>query len=193
MGDRAALGVGATLSSVGASAAQLSVAADARAAEAVGFDSVWVFDHVLMPEHLASSYPFTDSGEILWKLDDPWFDSLIWATAAALATQRVEVGTNILLASLRPPLQLSKQIATIDQLSGGRFTLGVGAGWLLEEFAALGCPPPVEDGFSMRPSTRCGLRGQVTSDPSTATSSTYRSLCTCSPPPLTRSPSSSAG
>lgn len=138
--DRGSLGVGVTLATVGEAAAALTVCRDARAVEAAGFDAIWCFDHVLMPTNRESPYPFTDDGRILWELDDPWFDPLIWLTAIAVSTQTVEIGTNILLAALRSPLVLAKQIATIDQLSGGRFTLGVGAGWLIEEFEALGIP-----------------------------------------------------
>lgn len=134
------LRVGALLASLGADAARISVAADARTAEEVGFDSLWVSDHVLMPAELTTPYPFSDDGAILWELDDPWFDPLIWLTAAAVSTSRIELGTNVLVAALRPPLPLAKQLATIDQLAGGRLSVGVGAGWLMEEFEALGVP-----------------------------------------------------
>lgn len=138
--NRASLRVGVTLGTAGPEAAALTVCRDARSVEAAGFDAIWCFDHVLMPTDRQSLYPFADDGAILWELDDPWFDPLIWLTAIAVSTQRVELGTNILVAALRNPLVLAKQIATIDQLSGGRFSLGVGAGWLLEEFEALGIP-----------------------------------------------------
>lgn len=137
---RKTIRVGVLIGTVGAEAARLSVGRDAQAAEAAGFDTIWTFDHVLMPTDLDTPYPFTDSGHILWKLDDPWFDTLIWLTAIAVSTSTVEIGTNVMVAGLRHPIELAKQIATIDQLAGGRFSFGVGAGWLVEEFEALGIP-----------------------------------------------------
>lgn len=140
MTSRKPIRVGALLDTVGSDAARLSVVHDARAAEAAGFDSVWASDHILMPTDLETPYPFTESGEIPWKLDDPWFDLMIVLTAAAVSTESVEIGTNVMIPALRRPLELAKQIATLDQLAHGRFTFGVGAGWLLEEFRALGIP-----------------------------------------------------
>jgi probable F420-dependent oxidoreductase len=138
--DRKTVRVGVLIGTAGSEAARLTVGRDAQTAEAAGFDTVWTFDHVLMPTALDTPYPFTDSGDILWELDDPWFDTLIWLTAIAVSTSTVEIGTNVMVAGLRHPIELAKQIATIDQLAGGRFSFGVGAGWLVEEFEALGIP-----------------------------------------------------
>ncbi|MGV0807985.1 TIGR03619 family F420-dependent LLM class oxidoreductase [Mycolicibacterium setense] len=138
--NRETIRVGALIGTAGSEAARLTVGRDAQAAEAAGFDTIWTFDHVLMPKELDSPYPFTDSGDILWNLDDPWFDTLIWLTAIAVSTSTVEIGTNVMVAGLRHPIELAKQIATIDQLACGRFSFGVGAGWLVEEFEALGIP-----------------------------------------------------
>lgn len=135
-----ALRVGAQMANGGQGVDVRRLAHTAAAVEAAGFDSIWVSDHVLMPTAIDTPYPFTDDGDIVWNLDDPWFDPLIWLTAVAGATERVEIGTNVLLAALRPPLQLGKQLASLDQISGGRLSVGVGAGWLLEEFEALGVP-----------------------------------------------------
>ena len=139
--ERRDLRVGVLLGTVGASASRLTVTRDARAAEAAGFDTIWTCDHVLRPTEMTTPYPFTDTGEILWNLEDDWFDPLIWLTAVAVSTNTVEIGTNIMLIGLRGPLELAKQIATLDRLSGGRFSLGVGAGWLIEEFEAMAVPP----------------------------------------------------
>lgn len=140
MTSHRAIRVGVLLDTVGPDAARLSVVHDAQAAEAAGFDSVWASDHILMPTDLETPYPFTESGEIPWKLDDPWFDLMIILTAAAVSTDTVEIGTNVMIPALRRPLELAKQIATLDQLAHGRFAFGVGAGWLIEEFQALGIP-----------------------------------------------------
>lgn len=135
-----ALRVGALLANGGQGVDAARLGEDAVAIEAAGFDSVWVSDHVLMPTTIETAYPFTDDGDIIWNLDDPWFDPLIWLAAVAATTRRIEIGTNVLLAALRPPLLLAKQLASLDQISRGRLSLGVGAGWLLEEFEALGVP-----------------------------------------------------
>ncbi len=97
----------------------------ARAAEDLGFDSIWTTDHVLVPEAYDEPY-----GRI--------FET--WTTLAYIAgqTRRVRLGTSILLLGLRNPVLVAKQAATLDQLSGGRLILGIGAGWLAREFENLG-------------------------------------------------------
>ena len=112
----------------------------ARRAEQLGFDSVWISDHVVMVDGAASPYPFDAEGEITWSIDAPMSDALIALTAAGAVTTTIELGTCVLIAPMRNPLVLAKQVATLDVLTGGRFTLGVGVGWLAEEFAALGVP-----------------------------------------------------
>src|SRR5690348_6404478 len=108
-----ALRVGAQMANGGQGVDVRGLAHTAAAVEAAGFDSIWVSDHVLMPTAIDTPYPFTGDGDIVWNLDDPWFDPLIWLTAVAAATARVEIGTNVLLAALRPPLQLGKQLASL--------------------------------------------------------------------------------
>jgi probable F420-dependent oxidoreductase len=118
----------------------LSMADAARRAEDAGFDSVWINDHVLMPESVASWYPFSKTGEVNWPLELPWVDSVVAMALAAAVTERVEVCTGVMVAPLRQPLVLAKQIASLDEASNGRIVLGVGAGWLAEEFEALEIP-----------------------------------------------------
>ncbi len=118
----------------------MSVSEAARAAERMGFDSVWMSDHVVMVEGAASPYPFAADAKITWPEDAPMFDCLIALAAAGAATSRIELGTCVLIAPQRNPIVLAKQAATLDVLTGGRFTLGVGAGWLAEEFRALEAP-----------------------------------------------------
>ena len=112
----------------------------ARRAEQLGFDSVWASDHVVMVDGAASPYPFDAKGEITWSIDEPMFDALVTLTAAGAVTTTIELGTCVLIAPMRNPVVLAKQVATLDVLTGGRFVLGVGVGWLAEEFAALGAP-----------------------------------------------------
>lgn len=131
---------GAKLDNYGSLVASLGVAEPARRAEAAGFDSIWTSDHVVMPEVVRSRYPFSDDGTIKWDPEEPWYDAIVWCAAIAVVTERVEIGTAVLLAGLRHPLVLAKQLASIDALAGGRFVAGFGAGWMREEFDALGVP-----------------------------------------------------
>jgi probable F420-dependent oxidoreductase len=109
----------------------------ARAAEQAGLDSIWVADHVVYPTGSKSKYPY-GSGETPFAPGDGFLDALTTLAAIAGATSRVELGTSVLVMPMREPLQMAKAIATLDVLSGGRTVLGVGSGWWLEEFQALG-------------------------------------------------------
>ena len=131
---------GAKLDNYGPLVATLGVADPARRAEAAGFDSIWCSDHVVMPEMVRSRYPFSDDGQIRWDPNEPWYDAIVWCAAIAVVTERVEIGTAVMLAGLRHPLVLAKQLASIDALSGGRLIAGFGAGWMREEFDALAVP-----------------------------------------------------
>jgi probable F420-dependent oxidoreductase len=126
---------GVTLPAVGALAAPDELAAVAVHAEALGFDSVWVTYHVAMPVTSASSYPYGRDGRMTWAATTAWLDPLTALTWVAAATAETRLGTSILVAPLRNPLLLAKQAASLDYLAGGRVVLGVGAGWLAEEFA----------------------------------------------------------
>jgi probable F420-dependent oxidoreductase len=116
------------------------VADGARALEAAGFDSLWVSDHVVMPEHIGSLYPFAADGVATWPSDTPYLEAIVTLAAAAAVTSRVRLGTAVLVLPQRNPVLLAKQAATVDALSCGRLDLGVGAGWLHEEFDALHAP-----------------------------------------------------
>ena len=131
--------IGVTLPGYGADQ-PVAITDAARMAERMGFDSIWNTDHVVMVAGAASLYPFDAQGVMRWDLDDPMFDALIALAAAAAVTTHVEVGTCVLIAPMRNPIVLAKQVSTIDVISGGRFVLGVGVGWLAEEFAALDAP-----------------------------------------------------
>lgn len=131
--------IGVTLPGYGADQ-PVAITDAARMAERMGFDSIWNTDHVVMVDGAASPYPFDAQGVMRWDLDHPMFDALIALAAAASVTTRVEVGTCVLIAPMRNPIVLAKQVSTLDVISGGRFVLGVGVGWLAEEFAALDAP-----------------------------------------------------
>ena len=109
-----------------------------RRAETAGFESVWCGEHVILPDSIASKYPYTPDGKIPAEPDTPIPDPLIWLAFAAAAAPTLNLGTCILIVPQRNPLILAKELATLDQLSGGRLELGLGVGWMKEEFDALG-------------------------------------------------------
>ena len=111
-----------------------------RRAEAAGFESVWGGEHVVLPDAFDSRYPYTADGKIPAEPDTPIPDPLTWLAFAAAAAPTLRLGTCILIVPQRNPLVLAKELATLDQLSGGRVELGLGVGWLREEFDALGIP-----------------------------------------------------
>lgn len=112
----------------------------ARDAEAAGFESLWTVEHVVVPAGYASPYPYSDSGRMPGREDAPIPDPLMWLTYVAAHSRSLRLATGILIASQRQPAVLAKEVATLDDLSGGRAELGVGIGWLREEFDALGVP-----------------------------------------------------
>ena len=112
----------------------------AQQAEKLGYESVWTFEHVIVPEDYSSKYPYHPSGKMGAAPDTPFVDPLIALTAVAGATSTLRLGTGVNILSQVNPLYMAKQAASLDYLSNGRFMLGVGIGWLREEFAALGVP-----------------------------------------------------
>ncbi|MGE0624308.1 MAG: LLM class F420-dependent oxidoreductase [Pseudomonadales bacterium] len=111
-----------------------------RRAEAAGFESVWGGEHVILPDRIDSKYPYTADGKIPAEPETPIPDPLIWLAFAAAAAPSLRLGTCILIVPQRNPVVLAKALATLDQLSGGKVELGLGVGWLKEEFDALGIP-----------------------------------------------------
>lgn len=112
----------------------------ARTAEAAGFDSIVTVDHVVFPDDYTSTYPYSATGRIPGDRTVALPDPLIWMAAAAAVTTRLRFMTGVIILPLRNPLVLAKQVATLDFMSGGRVELGIGVGWLKEEFEALGVP-----------------------------------------------------
>jgi len=116
-----------------------SALALAQAAEAAGFESLWTVEHTIVPAGYASAYPYDESGKMPGGREDfPLPDPLMWMSFVASATSRINLGTGILILPQHNPVHAAKQIATLDHLSRGRVLLGVGIGWLREEFVALG-------------------------------------------------------
>ncbi len=114
----------------------------AQAAEAAGFESLWTVEHVVVPARYESRYPYSPTGKMGSGLEDfPLPDPLIWLAYVASATRTIKLGTAILILPQRNPVVTAKAVATLDHLAGGgRVLLGVGVGWLAEEFATLGVP-----------------------------------------------------
>ncbi len=112
----------------------------ARAAEATGFESMWTVEHVVYPDDYASPYPYSPDGKMPARPSTPIPDPLIWLSYIASVTTSIRLATGILILPQRNPVVLAKELATLDHLSGGRVELGIGVGWLREEFDALGVP-----------------------------------------------------
>ena len=112
----------------------------ARAAEAAGFESLWTVEHTVVPAGYESTYPYDRSGRMPGSDDAPIPDPLVWLAFLASATTTINLATGILIQPQRNPVVLAKEVATLDHLSGGRVQLGVGVGWLEEEFDAIGVP-----------------------------------------------------
>jgi probable F420-dependent oxidoreductase len=110
----------------------------ARRAEGLGFESVWVAEHLVFPTRFTSRYPYAPDGVPPIRPDSPLLDPLIVLTHVAAATRTIRLGTNVYLLPLRHPIAVARMATTVDVLSGGRLTLGVGIGWLEEEFRAAG-------------------------------------------------------
>jgi probable F420-dependent oxidoreductase len=130
--------VGLQLDHAGAGVTAARVRAQARHAEEHGFDSVWLFDHVLTPVTLTSTYPYDTAYPLV--AEDPFLDPLGIIGVLAGATSRIQIGTQVIVAPYRHPIVLGKVLATIEQFAPGRLICGLGSGWMREEFDALDVP-----------------------------------------------------
>jgi probable F420-dependent oxidoreductase len=112
----------------------------AQLAEGVGFESLWTFEHVIVPVDYQSKYPYSASGKMGTEPETPFVDPLIALSAIAAQTKTIRLATGVNILSQANPLYMAKQSASLDFVSSGRFMLGVGIGWLQEEFRAVGIP-----------------------------------------------------
>ena len=110
----------------------------AAAAEAAGFDSIWVPEHVVFPSRIPAQYPYTPDGDAGYPASTPLFDPWVSLSYIACATSTVRLGTHVCILPLRHPFLTARALVTLDRLSGGRVILGAGVGWLETEFEALG-------------------------------------------------------
>ncbi len=111
-----------------------------RHAERLGFESVWTVEHVVIPVGYRSKYPYSADGRMPGPNNAPLSDPLLPLAYAAALTKELRLGTGILILPQRHPAYVAKEVATLDVLSRGRALLGIGSGWLAEEFATLGIP-----------------------------------------------------
>ena len=125
---------------IGAGSERAVIEAVARAAEQQAFATLWSGEHVVMVDESASRYPYADDGKIAVPAVADWIDPMIGLSFAAAATTTIGLATGVLLLPEHNPVIIAKQAASLDKLSGGRFTLGIGIGWSREEFDALGIP-----------------------------------------------------
>jgi probable F420-dependent oxidoreductase len=125
---------------IGNGAVRAVIDAVAAAADNAGFATLWSGEHVVMVDESASRYPYSDDGRIAVPAEADWIDPLIGLSFAAAVTSTIRLATGVLLLPEHNPVLVAKQAATLDTLSGGRLTLGVGIGWSREEFDALGVP-----------------------------------------------------
>lgn len=112
----------------------------AQLAESLGYESVWTFEHVIVPVDYESKYPYDASGKMGATPETNFIDPLIALAAVAASTKTIRLGTGVNILSQANPLYMAKQAASLDFVSSGRFMLGIGIGWLKEEFDALGVP-----------------------------------------------------
>jgi len=111
----------------------------AQAADRVGFESIWVPEHVAIPHNYQTRYPYRAEGKLPGDDEDMnWPEPLMCLTYVAAVTKKIRLGTIVIILPLRHPLYIAKEMATLDVLSKGRANLGIGSGWLEEEFEALG-------------------------------------------------------
>lgn len=110
----------------------------ANSAEQFGFESIWTVEHVVIPMGYKSTYPYSRDGRMPGGEDAPIADPLLPLAYAAAVTTKLKLATGIIILPQRHPVYLAKEVATLDILSNGRVMLGIGSGWLKEEFESLG-------------------------------------------------------
>jgi probable F420-dependent oxidoreductase len=111
-----------------------------KAAEELGYHSVWINDHVIIPTQYTSPYPYTADGRPSFTPDDSFYDPFVLLAALATHTKTIRLGTSVAVIPYRPPVLTAKMVATLDRVCGGRFIFGVGVGWFAEETELLGVP-----------------------------------------------------
>lgn len=124
----------------GAAATRDTIVAFARRLEALGYDSLWASDHVVIPWRISSRYPYGATGEFPLPPTTPFLEPLTTLALVAGVTERIRLGTTVLVLPHRHPVLVAKMLATLDHLAPGRVILGAGVGWMREEIELFGVP-----------------------------------------------------
>lgn len=114
------------------------IRATATSCEELGYSTFWLADHLVFFDQVESRYPYNEDGTVNFRPGQGIVEPLQGLLVAGLATTTIRLGTAVEIVALRHPVERAKQVATLDVLTGGRFTWGVGVGWMKEEFEALG-------------------------------------------------------
>jgi probable F420-dependent oxidoreductase len=115
-----------------------SIASIARRAEELGYESLWIPEHIILPVNYKSPYPYSPNGRMPAPPETPLHDPMLVLAFAAAITSKIRLATGIYVLPIRNPITTAKAVASLDVLCGGRFIFGVGIGWLEEEFQAVG-------------------------------------------------------
>jgi probable F420-dependent oxidoreductase len=124
----------------GAAATRAVLLGFARRMEALGYDSLWASDHVVIPYAIASKYPYSPTGDFPLPPTASFLEPLVALGLVAGATERIGLGTTVLVLPHRHPVLAAKMLATLDHLAPGRVVLGAGVGWMKEEIELFGVP-----------------------------------------------------
>jgi len=115
-----------------------SITSVTRKAEELGYESLWIPEHIMLPVNYKSPYPYSSSGRMPAPPESPLHDPMLVLAYAAAITSKIRLATGIYVLLIRNPFTTAKAVASLDVLSGGRFIFGVGIGWLEEEFEGVG-------------------------------------------------------
>ena len=110
----------------------------AQCAEEMGFNGIFLSDHIALPADLRSRYPYRSDGRFALSVDDPILEPVTTLAYLAAVTERVDLGFSVLVLPYRHPVLNAKMLGTLDVISRGRLIVGAGVGWMAEEFAGLG-------------------------------------------------------
>ena len=124
----------------GRAASRKTLMQAAQQAESLGYDSVWAADRLVMPWKIETAYPYSKESTFIVPPDRPFFDTLTCLAFLAGCTEKIQLGMSVMVLPYRHPLHWAKIATTIDQLSTGRLIMGVGVGWMEEEFTAMNAP-----------------------------------------------------
>lgn len=134
------LRIGLVLPNLGPLATPDAMVAIAERAEAHGFEDLWTADHLVLPIESETPYPYVRDAKVRLDARHPIIDPMIALAGLATRTERIGLGVSVYLAALRHPIVAARLVASLDRLSGGRVRLGVGAGWIPEEYETMGVP-----------------------------------------------------